>query len=249
MRLTVIGTIFCAAWLFAGCTTVAPANTQAFAHIDGSEVMMYQVYSPELTLDSKGNYTGEPLPLVVFLHGSGERGSDNQQQMVVGMWFAEPRVQDANPSFILAPQCPEGRWWHGLQLEQVRAILDRTMADYPIDPDRVYITGHSMGGHGTWEMLYNNPGMFAAAAPVCFGYDTERASAFANMPTWVFHGDADHAVPVEDSRAMVKALRAVGAPVKYTEYPGVRHDSWIPAYHDDDFIAWLFAQRRNAAGE
>ena len=249
MRLTVTGVVFCAALLLAGCTTVAPAGTQAFAHVDATEVMVYQLYSPELTFDSDGNYPGEPLPLVVFLHGSGERGSDNQLQMERALWFAEPRVQDKYPSFILAPQCPLERWWSPeLQTKQVRAIIDRLMAEYPIDPDRVYITGLSMGGFGTWEMLYSNPGFFAAAAPVCGGYDPALASAFATVPTWVFHGDADQAVEVENSRAMVKALRAIGAPVKYTEYPGVGHDSWTAAYHDDEFIDWLFAQRLSASG-
>ena len=248
MRSAVTVTVFFVALIFTGCATnvVAPAGTQAFAHIDATEVMVYQLYVPELTVDSQGNYVGESLPLVVFLHGSGERGSDNQLQMERALWFAEPRVQDKHPSFILAPQCPLERWWSpDLQIKQVRAIIDGLIEKYPIDIERIYVTGLSMGGFGTWEMLYSNPGMFAAAAPVRGGYDPARASALVTVPTWVFHGDADEAVLVENSRTMVEALRALGAPVKYTEYPGVGHDSWTAAYHDDEFIEWLFAQRLN----
>jgi predicted peptidase len=113
-----------------------------------------------------------------------------------------------------------------------------------IDPKRIYITGLSMGGYGTWDAIYRRPNLFAAAAPICGGGDPTTVSAYSTLPIWCFHGDQDEAVPVEYSRKMIESLKEVGAEPKYTEYAGVGHDSWTQTYAADEFFEWLFAQRR-----
>ena len=116
--------------------------------------------------------------------------------------------------------------------------------EYSIDPQRIYLTGLSMGGYGTWDLLARKPDLFAAGVPVCGGGDESTAEQIANIPIWVFHGDLDSAVPVSRSRTMVEALKKAGGHPKYSEYPGVEHNSWDKAYADPELMKWLFAQKR-----
>jgi lysophospholipase L1-like esterase/poly(3-hydroxybutyrate) depolymerase len=192
---------------------------------------------------------GERYPLVLFLHGAGERGEDNRRQLT---WFGTPMAgaawSEAYPCYVLAPQCPPGRRWVEVDwsaaesprpelpspaLEGARRALQAVLAEHPIDAERLYLTGLSMGGFGTWDLAARHPTWFAAAA------------LLAALPLWCFHGADDKVVSVERSRAMIRAIEAAGGEPTYTELQGVAHDSWKQAYSDDSgLLSWLFAQRR-----
>ena len=203
---------------------------------------------------------GENYPLVVFLHGAGERGDDPRVLLkhFFGAMLADDRRTE-NPCFILAPQCPAGgRWgsrhWRDAddgggeirdELAAAADLIDATVKSQPVDPDRVYLTGLSMGGYGTFDWLARDPGRFAAAVAVCGGGDPATAERFKDVPLWVAHGDEDPAVPVERSREIVAALRAAGGAPIYIEYPGVNHFSWVPTYGTrGGAVEWMFRQER-----
>lgn len=222
-----------------------------FKYKDGKTIP-YRVLKPE-NIDPKMKY-----PLVLFLHGAGERGNDNEKQLVHGVAeFAKAENRKKYPCILVAPQCPTGQGWSDFLAKQPKAdkeqsgpgaaVVDLVCGltySLPIDCDRVYITGLSMGGYGTWDIITRNPTFFAAAVPVCGGGDPSKADKIAKLPIWVFHGAKDKAVPVERSREMVEALKKAGGQPKYTEYPDVGHDSWVPAYKDPEMMDWLFAQKR-----
>ena len=209
---------------------------------------------------------GKRVPLVVFLHGSGERGDDNERQLVhfVGA-AAKPDFQSKAPCFILAPQCPANETWVSIDLKTLQAggtmaftveptralravlaMLEELMRTRPIDRDRVYLTGLSMGGFGAFDLAARHPDLFAAVVPVCGGGDPSVAGRMASVPFLVAHGIDDRIVPVDQSRMMEIALRGAGATVTLKEYPGVGHDSWTPAYRfgPEGVLDWMFAQRR-----
>ncbi|MBS0203320.1 MAG: prolyl oligopeptidase family serine peptidase [Planctomycetes bacterium] len=201
----------------------------------------------------------ETYPLVLFLHGAGERGDDNFKQLVHGTKeFAKDENRLKYPCFVIAPQCPDGKKWvevdwtadsHKQPEESISLVLTREaiaamQIEFRVDPKRLYVTGLSMGGFGTWDMITRTPDMFAAAVPVCGGADDTLADKVAKLPIWAFHGDKDTVVKPERSRRMIAAIEQAGGRPKYTEYPGVGHDSWSRAYADPEFMAWLFAQKR-----
>jgi predicted peptidase len=197
-------------------------------------------------------------PLVLFLHGAGERGKDNDKQLIHGVpEFAKPENRKKYPCFLIAPQCPANEGWSDflskkaaaskgpsepgrLAVELVKAI----QKEFSIDPDRLYITGLSMGGYGTWDVICRHPDIFAAAVPICGGGDPSKAEKIAKLPTWVFHGGKDKIVPPEQSRKMVEALKKAGGDPKYSEYSDVGHDSWVKAYKDSEMLKWLFEQKK-----
>jgi len=215
---------------------------------------------PYRLLKPKSVAEGQKYPLVIFLHGGGERGTDNAIQLVHGMNdFASDAVMDKYPAFVIAPQCPEERKWvevdwdleshtipaeASLPLAATFALIDQFLAEQPVDKSRVYITGLSMGGYGTWDVLARKPELFAAAVPICGGSDPATAGKFKHVPLWAFHGDLDTAVKPKRSREMIDALRVLGGTPKYTEYKEVGHDSWTQTYADPAMYEWLFAQRR-----
>lgn len=179
-------------------------------------------------------------PLVLFLHGSGERGTDLARLRSQGL----PPLLDAGlslPAYVLAPQCPEGAWWNPAQLAD---LLDTVEAAYPIDPQRLSVTGLSMGGYGSWALALEQPHRFSALAPICGGGDPGRAAEIAHLPQGVFHGARDEVVPLAESERMVAALHAAGADVRFTVYPEAGHDAWTPAYREPDLLPWLIGQRR-----
>lgn len=206
---------------------------------------------------------GQDYPLVLFLHGAGERGTDNTKQLVhVAQELATAEMTDRFPCFVVAPQCPEGERWvevdWGLLAHEMPAqpsnplkatlkLLEQLKRDLPIDADRVYICGLSMGGFGTWDAIQRHPELFAAAVPICGGGDPAYAEQIKTMPIWAFHGAADGAVKVQRSREMVKALQAIGGHVIYTEYPGVGHNSWAMTAENRLVWDWLFAHQRPGA--
>jgi predicted peptidase len=220
------------------------------------EKFEYRLLAPEeLAADKQ-------YPLVVFLHGAGERGTDNSLQLqYLPKSMATPDMRKKYPCFFLAPQCRAGKLWVDVpwgdkkstpmakkptdQLKTVMQMLELTMKQNPIDARRVYVTGLSMGGYGAWELAARQPKMFAALAPVCGGGDEQQANKLM-LPIWAFHGDKDGAVPVQRSQQMVEAIREAGnKSVKYSELPGVGHNSWNNAYAaDSGLLDWIFEQKR-----
>lgn len=201
---------------------------------------------------------GKKFPLVVFLHGSGERGDDNTIQLTWGAQeFAKPYRRQAFPAFVLAPQCPENMSWTSFDLfaddspkvfpqpsfalERTKWLVDYILKEYPIDSSRVYITGLSMGGYGTFEAISRWPEMWSAAAPVCGGAELNTLKKVGNMPIWIFHGAVDEVVPVELSREAFAYLRKINPQVRYSEFPYVDHFSWQPAYATEELYQWMFS--------
>jgi predicted peptidase len=236
---------------------VAADNRDRFeprAFQDGDYKLNYRLLKPQ-TLDATKKY-----PLVIFLHGAGERGDDNAKQLVHGMNdFASDEIMARYPALVIAPQCPAGEAWGGISRLQKTATppdqfapalaatlkaVDALRKEFPIDDKRIYITGLSMGGYGTWDALAKRTELFAAAAPICGGGDTAAAGKMKDIPIWAFHGDQDKTVPPERSREMIEALKAAGGSPKYTEYPGVGHNSWAQTYSDPALYEWLFAQKK-----
>ena len=212
--------------------------------------MLYRLFIPSVEPRKKA------LPLVVYLHGSGGIGDDNLKQISGGSYmgthvWTTPDAQRRHPAYVLAPQLPPGEQWgapgsdalssHAETLVQLIAALTQ---EFSLDPDRVYLTGQSLGGRGTWDIISKRPDLFAAAVPLCGDGNLSRVAAARKLAIWVFHGAQDLLVPVTGSRDLVAALRAVGSPVKYTEYPNSGHDVWRRAYVDPGLADWLFGQRR-----
>ncbi|MDH7460119.1 GDSL-type esterase/lipase family protein [Chitinophagaceae bacterium 26-R-25] len=227
------------------------------AYKNNDHVLPYRLYKP--AVQNRGKY-----PLVLFMHGAGERGVDNRKQF---LRFSCTKFWEKYQCYVLAPQCPErkdvdsdaGAVWvytpfgaqdHSMQKEPTWPmqlsieLLDRIIKENNIDRDRIYITGLSMGGFATWEMLQRNPALFAAGMPVCGGGDTTFAGRLSHVPLWVFHGDADSTVFVTRSRKMVQQIVSKGGHPRYTEYPDVGHDSWSRTYAENEVWDWLFAQSK-----
>ena len=199
-------------------------------------------------------------PLVLFHHGAGERGDDNVKQLVHGMNdFASDEIMEKYPCFVVAPQCPEELQWvdtpwvadaHTMPeepTEPLRLSLRLVSAleqEFSIDTDRLYVTGLSMGGFGVWDAVQRHPDRFAAAVPVCGGGDPALAERIARVGMWAFHGDQDSVVKPKRSREMMAALKTAGGSPRYTEYPGVSHNSWTATYRYPQMYKWLFAQRK-----
>lgn len=217
------------------------------------EVFKYRLLKPE-PLEP-----GKKYPVVLFLHGAGERGDDNQLQLLyLPELMAGAEYRQKFPCFLIAPQCRTDQKWVEVdwsadtteqpeeasdQLNVALGALDDVIENYPIDPARVYLTGLSMGGYGSWDAAARYPQRFAAVVPVCGGGDEQTASSLASVPIWAVHGDEDQAVPVARSRRMIEAIREAGGSPHFTELKGVDHDSWTPAYSDPNgVLAWMFEQ-------
>ncbi len=238
-----------------GCA--APPTADAF------EAQTYQAAGaaiPYRLLRPEKIEPGKRYPLVLFLHGAGERGTDNAKQLIHGTGeFAKPENRQKYSCFLVAPQCPAGRRWAELDwsrpakagpepppepLQLALDLVDKLVADLPVDRSRIYVTGLSMGGFGTWAAIARRPEFFAAAIPICGGGDPATAPKLKNLPIWAFHGDNDHTVPSQRTTAMIDAIRKAGGTPKLTLYPGVGHDSWTRTYSDPAVLAWFFSQRR-----
>jgi predicted peptidase len=220
---------------------------------------------PYRLLTPKTLSPGSAYPLVLFFHGSGERGDDNQKQLqhAVGR-FATPDSRGEYPCFVVAPQCPtlldnQQTMWTGerermrlMKLAPEAAAPLRTALElliaiqekFPIDADRIYVTGISMGGFAVWEALIRCPQKFGAAIPVCGGGDVGHADRIKDISIWAFHGSEDPTVPVERSRSMIEMIEKAGGHPRYTEYRGVGHNSWDRAFAEPELLSWLFAQKR-----
>jgi predicted peptidase len=233
--------------------TVDDYQARTFTSSKG-DTLQYRLFIPR-NYDANTKY-----PLVLFHHGSGGSGNDNRRQLVgpLPREWADPENQKKHPCFIVAPQIPRGNQQdrqdaplRNVQLKKhiqtIHEILDHLEKEFSIDTDREYVTGQSMGGECTWMSIIERPDRFAAAVPICagnrhIGVDAaERGRRFAQFPLWIFIGDADNAI--EATRELVKELKKAGGNPKYTEYPGVGHNSWDKAYREPELIEWLFAQK------
>ena len=219
------------------------------------EVFRYRLLGPA-TINE-----GEKYPLVLFLHGAGERGDDNRLQIKhLPELLAQASNRARYPSFVIAPQCRADRLWvetprafdrsalraaPGPQMQVVINTLEEVLADFPVDESRLYLTGLSMGGYGAWDLGTRLAERWAAVAPICGGGDELYADRLVGVPVWAWHGEDDDVVPVSKTRRMIDAIRAAGGDPQYTELKGVGHDSWTPAYGSADaLIPWMFAQRK-----
>lgn len=231
-----------------------------YAYSEG-KTLPYRILYPD-NYDNTKKY-----PLVLFLHGSGERGNDNEKQLVHGSkLFLTADNRKNFPAIIVFPQCPENSYWSSVTvdrsktpttfefnydnpinwpLDAVQKLVQQLIKNEGVDKKRCYITGLSMGGMGTFEILYRFPKVFAAALPICGGGDAFRYDERVRKTSfWVFHGDADAAVNVNESRAMVNKLKSLKVDVTYTEYPNVNHNSWDNAFAEPTFLSWMFAHKR-----
>lgn len=194
----------------------------------------YLLYLP----DGYEDGTDRNWPLLIFLHGSGEQGTDLEKVKVHG----PPMLVEKGKKFPFLIVSPQAR--KGWQPEFLYQMIEGIITENRVDKDRVYLTGLSMGGFGTWELAQEYPGLFAAIAPICGGGDTENIWKLRHMPVWCFHGAKDKAVPLSASRQMVDSLKIYNPGVKFTVYPEVGHDSWVKAYNDPDLYDWLLAQKK-----
>lgn len=187
-----------------------------------------------------------PLPVILFLHGAGETlgGKKQPKDVGIGPYLPLPRNNPVQ-AIVVIPQSEKRTWKADSEDGQrAMAILDTVMNEYNTDPTRVYLTGLSMGGYGTWSLAAAHPNRWAAIVPICGGGDPKDAEKIKHIPCWAWHGDQDKAVSVEKSREMIAALKAVGGNPKYTELAGVGHLSWDAAYATNDLYVWLFAQKK-----
>ena len=228
--------------------------------IFGNTTSAYQMYLPSRWAES------DSWPVILFLHGSGERGSDGEQPTEVGLGQVIREDPGRVPAIVTFPQCRDGAQWSDPDMIQLAMMtIDRAIYRFKGDPRRVYLTGLSMGGHGTWHLATKYPERFAALAPIAarapYTFHSTNisnvispyssfpnslvdvAEKIAKIPTWVFHGRVDPVIPVLESRKMIATLRKTGSHPRYTEYEHIGHASWEAAYAEPDFFLWLFSQQ------
>lgn len=231
--------------------------------VNGEDTLPLRILTPK-------NFSFQKkYPLVIVLHGAGERGNDNEKQLVWGGSLFLDSVNRINfPAIVVFPQCPENMWWSPLQrgvepkdtlgnfrvqsslpitkpLQLVLNFIDTLITAGRVDPKRIYVGGLSMGGMGTFDLIARRPNLVAAAFPICGAGDpTMITKTRKTLPIWIFHGEDDTVVPAANSRLMVNLLKNQLPPVKYSEYPGVGHDSWRNAFAEPGLLPWLFAQRK-----
>ncbi len=243
--------IFCAATTF---SQTVRFSIEKYINSSGDTLLYRQLYPDSDTF--------RKYPLVIFLHSSGERGKDNEAQLKWGvMNFATDQTMKLHPAFVIAPQCPENISWSNFSrsknntelflqpspskpMELLISLIHKLIKTLPIDTTRIYITGLSMGGFGTFDAIERYPNLFAAAVPVCGGGDLSKASLISHIPIWIFHGAEDPAVNPILSLNMTEALTKAGAHPGFTQYPEVGHFSWLGAYSDLAMIEWRFRQHR-----
>jgi predicted peptidase len=234
------------------------AQTDRFSknqYISNGDTLNYRMLFPDA--DTLRKY-----PLVIFLHGSGERGNDNEAQLKWGVQnFATDKNMVEHAALVIAPQCPNGVSWSNVKrtpnsttmelqstpskpMQLLIELIKQTISKMPVDTNRIYITGLSMGGFGTFDAIERYPNLFAAAVPVCGGGDVSKASTIAHIPMWIFAGAEDPAVNVNNSVEMNGALMKAGAHPGLTIYPETGHFSWLAAYSDEHMMEWLFRQHK-----
>ena len=219
---------------------------------------------PYRYLEPQNIKSNKKYPVVLFLHGAGERGTDNEAQLLhCSGQFLNPDVRDKYPAYVFFPQAPQGAFWSipdrlielsqamfaavgepSWQLQTIKAMVDSIALLPNVDPRRIYIMGISMGAMATYELCWRYPYLFAAAIPICGGADINRLANAAQIPWRIYHGDADKVVPVTFSRTAYRTLKNAGAKIVYREFAGCTHNSWDPAFNDPDLFPWLFRQKK-----
>lgn len=229
--------------------------------IKNNDTLPYRILLPE-NFDKNKTY-----PLIIFLHGAGERGTDNENQLIHGgNLFLKKAVREEFPAIVVFPQCKKNSYWSNvkvdrstdhfvfnffnggrptLEMELLKKLIKKTIKDYPIRKEQVYAMGLSMGGMGTFELVSRMPKTFAAAIPICGGANPEIVKKLKHCSWWVFHGAKDNVVAPKYSEAMVNALKAKNIPVKFTLYPDANHNSWDAAFSEPQLLNWLFSNRKN----
>ncbi len=226
-------------------------------YIFKNDTLPYRILFPE-NYDKSTSY-----PLVLFLHGSGERGNDNESQLVHGSsLFANPANRSKFPAIVLFPQCPVNGYWAPINdnekgfsyvnskkptepMQMVIRLVRDIMKNESVDYKRMYVTGLSMGGMGTYDLVCRYPQMFAAAVPICGGVSLERLKKIKKLPLRIYHGEADNVVSPEHSRSAYNKLRTLGSQnVELIMFPGVEHDSWNSAFNQEDFLSWIFSNKK-----
>ncbi|MDR1497599.1 MAG: prolyl oligopeptidase family serine peptidase [Puniceicoccales bacterium] len=234
----------------AGSSAALVDSFEPGVHTKGKATLPYRLLKPEKI------ERGKKYPIVLFLHGAGECGKDNQKQLHNGVgYLATPQMRAKHPCFILVPQCPSTSvaWRAGRSadapLTTALALLDELIKKHPVDKQRVYISGLSMGGMGTFKALELRPRFFAAAIPICGAGNAVAAKAYSRTPVWIFHGAKDNVVPPGSSKAIAEALKKASpkTPHKITLFPNVGHNAWDPALRDPATWEWLFAQKRGGS--
>lgn len=228
-------------WIAILCLTAAahaaPVESQERLEWKKDAALSYLQFLPE-GYDPKAD---EKLPLVIFLHGAGERGDDLEKVKKHG----PPKFAMKGhglPFVLVAPQCPEGRWW---QPDEIIALTRHLVKTMPVDSKRVHLTGISMGGFGTWAALAKAPELYASGVPICGGGDPAAAKILSKIPIWAFHGEKDEAVPVTKTREMEAAITGSdGSKFRVTYYPDEAHESWNPAYEEPGLFAWMMLQEK-----
>lgn len=190
-------------------------------------------------------------PLLIWLHGAGQSGNDNTSQAAGSpKQLYNPEAQKERPCFVLMPQCPDRAiGWKNEVAENLMTLVNDLTDNLPIDKERIYLTGSSMGGFGTWGIIMRWPDVFACAVPLCGGGDASKVETIKHVPVWIFHGDMDPDVSVENSRKMFAALEAVKGNVQYTELPGAGHIITNDVYSKPELGKWMFEQRRVPSGK
>jgi len=206
---------------------------------NGNITFGYYLYCPQ-------NFDEEKLPLIVFLHGAGERGNGTTELEKVKVHGLPKYLSEGKeyPAIILAPQCPQGMVWNNL-IFALKELIDNIIESYNVDTDKVSISGISMGGFGTWEMGISYPELFSAIAPVCGGGMSWRCENLKNMPIWAFHGDMDDVVPLKNSVEMVDAVNKIGGNAKLTIFHNVGHNSWEETYTATNVVEWLISKNKS----
>lgn len=229
-------------------------------YVSKGDTMPYRVLLPE------GYDASKTYPLIYFLHGSGERGNDNEKQLVHGAkLFLKEEMRKNFPAIVVFPQCPEDSYWSNvirrdtggyreynfipggkptIAMSMAQRLLKDLLKKYPINKNQVYVGGLSMGGMGTFEIVRRNPKLFAAAFPICGGASPATAPKLKRVHWWVFHGAKDNVVVISHSEKMVEALKRVNAMVKFTVYPEANHNSWDAAFAEPELFPWLFSNKK-----
>lgn len=233
---------------------------QSASYMINGNTLPYQIMFPK-DYDQTKKY-----PLLIFLHGAGERGNDNQKQLTHGKDFLINNFNNEYPAIVIAPQCPENSYWANVErqniggnntftfgasekptifMETLICLINNWINSGKVETTQIYVGGLSMGGMGTYELLWRMPDTFAAAFPICGGGDIDKIEKNTkNTALWIFHGEVDGVVPVEFSRNMYNALNKAGHKVKYTEYPNVNHNSWDNVFLETELAAWLFKHKK-----
>ena len=218
---------------------VKPSDSQKKFSFNITFQMEYLLFLPESYVQSNN----QKFPLILFLHGAGERGSDLDSVKRHGI----PKIVETNPDFpfiAVSPQCPEDSWWTS-ELHTINGLIEEIVEKYQVDTSRIYLTGLSMGGFGTWSLASMYPERFAAIAPVCGGGEVRQIlRSLVEMPIWTFHGQKDDVIPFSRSEEIVTALKKHGSSIKFTIYPEAGHDSWTKTYDNPELYKWFLKHSR-----